>query len=170
GYAWEVAVKFLEYFEIEVNNRLKQNLPNAAQQRITASCGIAIADVKYPVRYLERLASDLLKEAKKRAKENPENPQSAVTFLWLTSPIASEKAQPLMGFYQRGRDVRLTARPYILENARILGEIAREIHGWPRATRHRWMEALQRGVLLSASFIRYDLAREEKAGKEKVEL
>jgi len=167
GYAWEAAVRFLEYFEAEVNSRLESVWSSTeTRDRITASCGIAIADVKYPVRYLERLAADLLKEAKKRAKENPKDRQSAVTFLWLTSPVASEKVEPLRGFYRIGRDLYLTARPYTLDEARTLREVAWEMRRWPRATRHRWAEALQKGVLVSLNFIQYDVAREGATGKE----
>jgi len=94
GYAWEVAVEFLERFEAKVKQWVKEKLgqwPQGWPDKITASCGIAIADVKYPARYLEHLATDLLKEAKRVAKADPDNPRSAVTFLWLPTPVAAEK-------------------------------------------------------------------------------
>lgn len=163
GYAWEVAVEFLKRFEDEVNQRLGQGVGWDEGRPVTASCGIAIADMKYPVRYLERLAADLLKEAKKRAKENPAERRSAVSFLWLPTPIASERAEPLMRVYRlphpsQGLTAYLTARPYTLEEARVVGEIAQQICQLPRTTRHRWAEALSQGVLFSLSFIQYDLA------------
>ncbi len=164
GYAWEVAVKFLELFEQEVNGRLSQH-PGLREPPVTASCGIAIADGKYPVRYLERLAADLLKEAKRQAKENPEAPRSAVSFLWLPTPIASERVEPLMGIYSL-EHAYLTARPYTLKEAQKIQEAVLRIREWPQTTRHRWAEALARGVLFSLNFIQYDLAleKEDKRG------
>lgn len=171
GYAWEIAVEFLDRFEREVNQQVREVLgdwPEGWPERITAACGIVIADVKYPMRYFERLSSDLLKEAKKLAKKDPDHPRSAVTFLWLPTPVASEKAEPLMGFYYRdpkeGLPYELTARPYTLEQARELLKASREMARWPRTLRHRWAEALEKGVMASVNLIHYDVARrsEEK--------
>lgn len=167
GYAWEVAVAFLQWFEQEVNRRLRETLrtswPEGWPERITASCGIAIADVKYPIRYLEHLAADLVKEAKKVAKKDPKIPCSAVTFLWLPSPVASERIEPLIDFYFRypPRDLpcELTARPYTLEQAKEILEISREAAQWPRTLRHRWAEVLGQGVMTSVNAIHYDMAR-----------
>jgi len=161
GYAWEVAVRFLEEFELQVRSLVKNKLgywPECWPAKITVSCGIAIADVKHPVRYLEYLASDLLKRAKQEAKTDQEHLQSAVTFLWLTNPIAAEKAEPLMSYYRRG-DNNLTARPYTLERARELTDLVQQASQWPRALRHRWGEALHKGMLISLNTVYYDIAR-----------
>ncbi|MGQ9586533.1 MAG: Cas10/Cmr2 second palm domain-containing protein [Anaerolineae bacterium] len=163
GYAWAVAVGFLKRFEEEVNGRLKRSLGSSSYPDVTAACGIVIADVKYPMRYFERLGSDLVKEAKRLAKKDPDDPKSAVTFLWLPSPVASEKVEPLMGFYSRplARDCRceLTARPYDLEQASEILSACQSIGRWPRTLRHRWAEALERGVMASVNLIHYDIAR-----------
>ncbi|MGB9872244.1 MAG: Cas10/Cmr2 second palm domain-containing protein [Anaerolineae bacterium] len=176
GYAWEVAVEFLECFEQEVNQRVRERLASPWQEggpeRITASCGIAIADVKYPMRYFERLASDLLKEAKKLAKRDPANPQSAVTFLWLPTPVASEKAEPLMAFYSRhpigDLPCELTARPYTLEQAREILKAGQGMARWPRTLRHRWAEALGGGVMTSVNLIHYDIARRPENKRQEI--
>lgn len=174
GYAWEVAVEFLERFEQEVNRRVRGALgnswPEGWPERITAACGIAIADVRYPMRYFERLASDLCKEAKKLAKEDPSHPKSALTFLWLPSPVASESVEPLMGFYFRhptgDLPCELTARPYTLEQAKGIMQASREIATWPRTLRHRWAEALEQGVMTSVNTIHYDIARRTEDKRE----
>ncbi len=172
GYAWEVAVEFLQRFEEKIKAQIMASnglgyWPQAWPERITASCGIAIADVKYPIRYLERLASDLLKEAKREAKKTRGKPQSAVTFLWLPTPIATEKVEPLMAYY--GRDeAYLTARPYNLERARNLTALVREASQWPRTLRHRWGEALEKGMWVSLNTVYYDIARRED--EERVQL
>jgi hypothetical protein len=166
GYAWEVAVEFLQRFEKEVESRVMANAglgywPQAWPKKITASCGIAIADVKYPVRYLERLASELLKEAKREAKVDPDNLRSAVTFLWLPNPIATEKAAPLMTYYRRDK-WELTARPYRLEEAKRLMEQVQTASRWSRTLRHRWGEALEKGGWVSLNTVYYDIARRQE--------
>lgn len=159
GYAWEVAVEFLQRFEEEIKTRIlgKDGLgywPQGWPEKITASCGIAIADVKYPVRYLERLASDLLKQAKR------EKGRSAISFLWLPNPIAVEKSEPLMTYYLRGRNGwQLTARPYELKRGKQLVELAQEASQWARTLRHRWGEALEKGMWVSLNTVYYDIAR-----------
>lgn len=172
GYAWEVGVKFLKRFEDEVKQRISTELtywPEGWPERITAACGIAIADPKYPIRYLERLADDLLKKAKREAKANPDDPQSALTFLWLPTSVASESADPLMAYYERDEEqLCLTARPYTLERAKKLMELVQQASLWPRALRHRWGEALEKGVWVSLNTVYYDIARREE--KDRVAL
>ncbi len=165
GYAWDMAVEFLKRFEQEVSCRLPQDLG----WKPTASCGILIADVKYPVRYMERLATSLLKKAKKRAKENPDNPKSAVDFLWLPSPVSSDRVEPLLDVYRTGEGIELSARPYTLSEAQLLQELISQIARWPRTTRHRWAEALEKGPLQSLAFIQYDLAR-ERGSSQKIQM
>lgn len=169
GYAWEIAVEFLERFEREIRQRVQSELqqwPQSWPEKITASCGIVIADVGYPMRYLESLAGGLLKSAKKVAKEKRE-PQSAVDFLWLPNPITSERIEPLMNYYQReGRN--LTARPYSLEQARRLVNLVQQASEWPRSQRYQWGEALERNVWVSISAIYYNIARHSEEQRKKL--
>lgn len=164
GYAWEIAVSFLSHFEKEVRRRVVEALgswPSGWPEQLTAACGIAIADVKYPVQYLERLASGLLAEAKEKAKKAATKPASAVNFLWLPNPVLSESPEPLLDYYQRERGgrFRLTGRPYTLAQAQELARLAEKAAQWPRSQRHRWGEALEAGVLVSLNTIYYSLAR-----------
>jgi len=149
-YAWELAVEFLENFEKYVKALKKQD--------ITASCGIAIADVKYPVRYLRSLAEGSLKRAKKKAKEDPQNPKSAIDFIWLPNPVLSDSIEALAGYYYRN-DRSLTARPYSLEDSRILNGLVKKAIELPSSQRHLWGEALERGVITSRNAIFYNIAR-----------
>lgn len=146
GYAWEVALTFLEKFEQYVQWQ---------DQPVTASVGIAIADAKHPVRYLEVLASDLLARAKKVARENH---ASAVNFLWLPNPVAVTQADILMDVYRKDHRL-MTARPYTLENARKVQKVVQKLSEWPRSLRYRWGEALEQGIWPSLSLVAYDLAR-----------
>lgn len=153
GYAWEVAVEFLERFETET----QRGRQGQFQQKITASCGIVITDVGYPMRYLELLTSGSLKRAKRMAKETSE-PQSVVDFLWLPNPIVSERVEPLTSYYQ-GEGRNLTARPYSLEQAKRLVTLVQQASEWPRSQRYQWGEALERNVWVSISTIYYNIAR-----------
>ncbi len=163
GYAWEVAVAFLARFEQEIRQRIILNLgrwPDDWPEKITAACGIAVAEAKYPLQYMERLANDLLSRAKKLAKARP-GVQSALDFLWLPTPVATEHVEPLMGYYQRGTHM-LTARPYTLSQARQLMELAAEASQWPRTQRHLWAASLEKGVMASINSIYYNIARRQK--------
>lgn len=169
GYAWEIGVEFLRRFETIVTTRIQKELggwPEGWPEKVTASCGIAIADVKYPIRHLERLAEDLLKEAKRIAKADPTSPQSAITFLWLPNAVASESVAPLMAYYKRhsgkGPKEWLTARPFKLGQAEQMLNVVKDVSKWPRSLRHRWGDALERGVFVSANTIFYDIARRRK--------
>ncbi len=158
GYAWDVAVAFLERFQKYVRQMVEDQLgywPNAWPEHITASVGIAIADAKHPVLYLEALASDLLKRAKKVAKEAD---TGAVDFLWLPNAIAVTQAEMVADLYRRG-DLALTARPYTLAQAKVMQKVVKVLSEWPRSLRHRWGEALERGRWSSLGLILYDLAR-----------
>jgi hypothetical protein len=173
GYAWQVAIEFLERFEQGVRSRAAEALLKVgadSPQSITASCAIVVADVKFPVRHMERLASDLLKQAKDAAKRAGESqPASALTFLWLPAPIASDAARPLLSTYEFRRDteaVSLLARPYTLHQAKEILALSVELARWPRSLRHRWREALARGPLLSTSLIAYDLARRRQGQRQ----
>ena len=157
AYAWEVAIQFLENFE-------KSKWPEGSGN-ITASCGIIIADEKYPMRYLQRLADGSIKRAKKKAKENMDKPTSAIDFLWLPNPVISERIDPLMGYYQRDYGT-LTARPYTLKESKTLLDLARRASkDIPSTQRHLWSEALEQGIKASANTIYYNIARQSDASK-----
>jgi len=158
GYAWDVAIAFLERFERYVRGEVENSLrywPDSWPKRITASVGIAVADVKHPVRYLEALATDLLKKAKAKARHME---ASAINFLWLPNAIAVTEAGAVTEQYRSG-DFHLTARPFTLEQARKMQEVVDVLTSWPRSLRHRWGEALERGRWAALSQIIYDLAR-----------
>ncbi len=167
GYAWEVAIAFLERFEIYVRGEVESRLgywPDAWPEKITASVGIAVADVKHPVRYLEALATDLLKKAKVKAHKT-----SAINFLWLPNAIAVTKAETVTEQYKLD-DFHLTARPFTLKQAQKMQTVVNVLASWPRSLRHRWGEALEKGRWAALSQILYDLARRRSGEhREKVE-
>jgi len=161
-YAWELAVALVRGFETEVGRRLEESgaiAAGAPVEAVTAACGVVIAPAAYPLRYLERLASESLRAAKKRAK-SAGRPESALTFLWLRHPVLTGELEPLMAAYDRpDQEYALTSRPYTRTQAEALLELAREAARWPRSQRQQWAEALERGVLVSINAIQYNIAR-----------
>ncbi len=155
GYAWDVAIAFLDYFERYVREETENFLGRPWPTPITASVGIAIADAKHPVRYLEALATDLLNKAKAKARQAD---ASAINFLWLPNAIAVTKAEAVTEQYKLG-DFHLTARPFTLDQARKMQKVVNILAPWPRSLRHRWGEALEHGRWVALSQILYDLAR-----------
>lgn len=166
GYAWEVAIQFLENFRKKVPACIKGKLSvNPMDWQITASCGISIADKNYPIRFLQRLSESSLKRAKRKAKEDKDNIISAIDFLWLPNPIISENIESLSGHYHR-RDRSLTARPYTLDDAISLHEIVKDaLIQIPSTQRHIWGEALDRGINASQNVIFYNIARQSDENK-----
>ncbi len=172
GYAWEVAVEFLDRFEEEIQHQVKSKLgywPEGWPQKVTAACGIVITDVKYPIHYSEQLANDLLRRAKNQAKKDPTGPQSAIDFLWLPNPVITKKVEPLMVYYER-QSCELTARPYILSKARQMSILAEKASHWPRTQRHQWAEALERGFYVSSNTIYYNIARRKDPERSRLSL
>jgi len=169
GYAWEVAIKFLEYFGKTVTacinkHDLGEFPPN---WQITASCGISIADKSYPIRFLQRLAEGSLKRAKRKAKEDKNKAANAIDFLWLPNPIISENIESLTGYYHR-KNRSLTARPYTLDYAISLHDIVKDaLVQIPGTQRHLWGEALDRGINASRNVIFYNIARQSDENKRK---
>ncbi|MEM2352388.1 MAG: HD domain-containing protein, partial [Thermoproteota archaeon] len=87
--AWPIALRFLENFEKE-GSRLSVEL----KEKITASASVLIADVKYPVKFMERLANSLLKDAKRTSRIC--EGESAITFLNLTASIAPPETSTII--------------------------------------------------------------------------
>ncbi len=168
GYAWDVAIAFLERFESYVREEMESCLgywPDAWPEKITASVGIAVADAKHPVWYLEALATDLLKKAKAKARQAK---KSAVNFLWLPNAIAVIKSEAITEQYKLD-DFHLTARPLTLEQAQKMQTVVNVLASWPRSLRHRWGEALEKGRWAALSQILYDLARRRNGEHREVE-
>ncbi|MDR7416038.1 MAG: HD domain-containing protein [Armatimonadota bacterium] len=162
-YGWALALHVLHEFarhpgiqelEGEVRERLKDALRRPVV--LSLSAGLAIADVKYPVSFLFGLAEGLLKEAKRLARETR---TSTLCHLWLRAPVLSESAKDMLeALYKRPEEQRqrwLTARPYTLEQARRLTQIAQQLADVPAAQRRTLAEALEKGVHVSLNYALY---------------
>ncbi|MHA1606980.1 MAG: Cas10/Cmr2 second palm domain-containing protein [Candidatus Freyarchaeota archaeon] len=164
-YSWDVAVKLMEEAEEQM-----RALSEELNHPLTVSVGLLIADVKYPVQLMEKLAEDLLREAKKRSRSG-ERRESAICHLWLRNPLLAENAKDIIDrtytVRVHGKTARLTGRPYTLSEAKTLTEIADSLS--VPATQLRVMaESLSKGVRFSENLVLYQIARmDDLANMEK---
>jgi len=159
GYALALAI--LEEFERhekirKLEEEFAQRLDEPSGLRLTISAGVVMADVKYPMRFLFDLAEGLLKEAKGFAREQH---QSILCHLWLRAPVIAEEAKALLNVLYKRENRHLTARPYTLEQARTLLEVARRLAEVPAHARRGLAESLKRGVYVSLNHALYQAAR-----------
>ncbi|MCS7158652.1 MAG: phosphohydrolase [Blastocatellia bacterium] len=158
---WALTVNLLKEFEGHPRIR---GLSEGA--RLSMSAGLAIADVKYSVRFLFDLAEGLLKEAKRLAREKG---TGTLCHLWLRAPVISENARAILdALYTRDDAVHhLTARPYTVTQAERLSSQAKELSHVPAAQRRALAEALEKGVHVSLNYALYQVAR-SKEHKERL--
>lgn len=162
---WAVALRVLDNF---ARSSVIQRLQEEMQERLGAgtvpplnlSAGLAIADVKYPVRFLFDLAEGLLKEAKRLARAQQ---TATLCHLWLRAPVITEEAATMLkALYEREQPAPeryLTARPYTLEQAQRLTQVAQLLAEIPASQRRTLAEALEKGVHVSLNYALYQAAR-----------
>jgi len=173
GDAFKLATEIMEQFE----NRIKESraiellaavLKQEHIPRLTMSCGIAIVDVKYPIRLAFDLAESLLKEAKKFRRACGDGMPGTLNWFWLKAPIAVTDAKTLFeqAFkIKEGRDeVFVTARPYFADELKKLLDLLfqeKALAGLSRTQRKSAQQVLFEGVWQSFSFLMYQAAREK---------
>jgi len=169
-YGWQLTLKFLQEFE---RHPKIQRLNEEMNTKLTMSAGLVIADVKYPVRFMQSLAESLLKEAKRLARKK--QGESAICHLWLRTPIASENAKVVLEtlYLREDKERRhLTARPFTLRQARKLTELAQNLKDLPHHQRRTLAESLEKGVRISLNTALYQVQRqlseEQREQREKV--
>lgn len=160
-YGWLLALKLLEKFE--THPKIKA-LSDELGKPLTMSAGLVIADVKYPVRFVESLSESLLKEAKRLAREKN---GSVLCHLWLRAPIASEDAKPILeALYHRKKrnsKFQLTARPFTLKQAQKLTKVCQELKGVLTSSQRRALaESTEQGPVVSVNFALYQTAKQRK--------
>ncbi len=139
---------------------------------LTMSAGVVIADDHNPLRFLRDLADQLLKNAKKRARQEKEqeNVTGALDFLVLRSQSMIRRdlkqlrrSRPY--YYcvedEEGEGLQLTACPYTLDEARTMLRLLigfRRVD-FPKSQLHALTAALQEGRHLSSLFYLYQQIR-----------
>jgi len=162
--AWRLTLHMLDNFEKHGRvQRLGEEIRERIgwSEKLSMSAGLVIADVKYPVGFLLMLAEDLLNDAKKLAREAK---TSTLCHLWLRVSVISEDAKKIIAsLYERdgrGMNVRLTARPYTVEQGRRLLDIAQDLAMWPTSQRRILAESVEKGVHVSLNYALYQAARQ----------
>lgn len=134
-----------------------------AEDRLTMSAGVVIAECHTPVYFLRRLAADLLRSAKRRAggEGDEGGPVSAVDFLVLKAQ-GTRSIEHAYECIRVGKErLILHHGPYTLEELeRLLEQIQRgKQAGFPRSQLHALREALRLGRHASALTFLYQQAR-----------
>ncbi len=144
----------------------KENLPH-----LTMALGMTICKSTYPVYFAEKISESLLKEAKKRAKEEQQL-KSAMNYIYLKTDIASESGKALLEMYLEKKDANLSLmmRPYTIEDFDFIFKKAQEIQKeklLAATQRKAFQQALAKGRWEAFNFIFYQITRmpEYKRGK-----
>lgn len=138
------------------------------QCQVSLSAGVIIADAHTPIFYLEELASQLLKSAKRRAKwlKREHNYYGGtIDFLPLKSVTAiSGTIEQFRSVALTEGDRRLYARPYTVAETRMLLETIRLLKraDFPRNQLYRLRESLSSGSVQSSVDYHYFLSRDRE--------
>jgi CRISPR/Cas system-associated protein Cas10 (large subunit of type III CRISPR-Cas system) len=162
-FAFDFSAKFMEFFEKNL-----EKLGKEFGKKITISLGIAICKSTYPVYFAEKIADSLLKDAKSKYKELPEDEkESTLSYLYLTSSIAAESSREIIKNVYENEKRILTLRPYTRSQFKFLLNKSFELKKLLKASqRNKLMEALSKGKLQSINFLFYQIARMQNKREE----
>jgi len=167
-FAFDFARNFLRGFE-----RMAGDLSERFDRRITMSLGMVICKAKFPVYFAERLASSLLSDAKRRAKEKVGSAESAFSYLYLTTQSGVEDSEEIINntysFEADKKKWTLTMRPYTLDELEKLLEYAERFRVeklFSRTQLNALAEVLSKGRVRSTNYLLYQISRlsERKTG------
>ena len=156
-YGWPIGLKILENFK--EHPKVKQ-LSEELDTKLSLSLSLVITDVKYPIQFSRDLAEKVLKLAKKRSYKESEN---TIYHFWLRTPRISldpDKLHNNTFKLEDKNDIELTARPYTLDQAIKLQQIASNLHRTlPKAQLRQLADSLNMGVQVSINWALYQAQR-----------
>ena len=163
--AFPFAIKLARHFEERLN------------QKLTISIGIAIAHHTHPMHFFRELAEELLKSAKRKAREikkAKEREESTIDFAILARgdlPVLDLKGMREI-LYQVNDKMALTYRPYIIEEFEELMGIARrlKVERFPKSQLHSLTSALVKGFTPGHLFYLYQESRGALRKNERLDL
>ncbi|MHA1631858.1 MAG: Cas10/Cmr2 second palm domain-containing protein [Candidatus Freyarchaeota archaeon] len=161
-FAFDFAKNFLKGFEKKV-----ERLSERFGMRITMSLGMVICKSKFPVYFAEKLAANLLSDAKRRAKETKNlNTESAFSYLYLTTQSGVEDSREIIGntycFKVGEKKWMLTMRPYTLGELEKLLEYVERIQRenlFSKTQLNALAEVLSKGRVRSVNYLLYQTSR-----------
>jgi hypothetical protein len=122
---------------------------------LTMSIGVAFAKAGYPANAMVEAAEALLRSAKKLRKghlDKQPRVNGCIDWHWIESSVVEtieEARERGWSYADHGRMVRLTSRPWTIEEARCMQQAAREFRQVARRKREQLDEILRRGIKLS---------------------
>lgn len=159
----------------DICQAFEDKLPKAGFQsakKPTMSAGVVIADHHNPVYFMRDLAEQLLKNAKKRARELEAEgkPEGTIDFLVLKSQstlatsLKHLRGSPPHLFTSKTSKERvyLTQRPYTLQEMNRLVDTAQMLKGFPASQLQGLRQSLYRGRLYASISYLYQYIRASK--------
>lgn len=148
---------------LQVTNQLCKNLRERAKksgmpqiENITFSVGVTIAKSNFPIYYIYDLVNQLLKNAKKKAKENQNEFKTAIDFMVFKSQggeisnINDYREQILTDHKERGslnQEFTLTFRPYFMDEFDKLINLVKKMNeeDFPKSKLYAIRESIEHG-------------------------
>lgn len=157
------------------NNQIQNNL-GSGQCELSMSTGVLITAEKTPIYYAEKLTNQLLKSAKKRAKDLKKNNYYGGTVDFLTlksvtmisSDINEFRNQGLTKFGVKNQKLKLYAAPYTLHEVGGILETAKALKEskFPRSQIYQIRSLLEQGkhtAILNYRYFRVRLAPDKQS-------
>lgn len=151
-HALQIAVKYLEEFQVYVRQHMSPMLEEElGSRKISACAGVVIAKAHTPLSSLFELAEDLCRVAKKRShdlsRQQEEVEEPCIDFQVVTTPNWGEVRSTREQQFMVGQDFRLTCRPYTVAEVNDLIEFIRGLkrEKFPPGKLHSLYQNLWRG-------------------------
>lgn len=157
-----------------LEDRLK-NSGMKEMENITFSFGTTITKSNFPIYYIYDLVNQLLKNAKKKAKENEGQTRNAIDFMVFksqggeVSSISEYRTQILTLESQKSEQIfKLTLRPYLMEDFDKLIDFAKKMNqeDFPKSKLYALRESIEYGKEYSILFYLYMLSKSQEKEKK----
>lgn len=123
-----IQAEYILEFSLELLSEFEKICSENLDDTITMALGATIFKAKYPVQYAFEITKSLLRSAKRVSKQDIDKPKSAISYLYMKSPIAASSCEEIIhSYYTVSDDIFLTMRPYTCDEFKLLLEIAKEI-------------------------------------------
>lgn len=163
-YILKFSFDFLSAFEKICSKNLNDD--------VTMSLGATIFKARYPIQYAFEITKSLLESAKQFSKQNTNEPKSAISYLYMKTPIAASSCKEIMhSYYMISDKTYLTMRPYTHDEFELLLSAARDIKNGQILTNSQIMAISrsfeEKSLYSTMNFTKYQIARIKDAEKRK---